>query len=112
MFTLLMVFAIQRMPVPVDAKAEGRQFTDAWNNTEIPPLKKADRFVSVSTEPIPVVVERIAPDAPASAPPVLLVQDTDKPLAARHGRLRMDVCARHHMRKVITRGGKSWRCSR
>lgn len=112
-FTLLMVFAIQRIPVPVEAKAEGRQFADAWNDTEILPLKKADRFVSVSTEPIPVVVERIAPDAPASAPPVILVAD-DKPVTSGHGRLRMEsnICTRHRMRKVITRGGRSWKCSR
>jgi len=108
-----MVFAIQRIPVPVEAKAEGRQFADAWNDTEILPLKKADRFVSVSTEPIPVVVERIAPDAPASAPPVILVAD-DKPVTSGHGRLRMEsnICTRHRMRKVITRGGRSWKCSR
>ena len=112
MFTLLMVFAIQRIPMPVEAKAVPRQFADAWNDAEILPLKKADRFVSTEMPPHSVVVERIAPDAPASAPPVILVQDTDKPLAARHGRLRMDVCSRHHMRKVVTRGGKSWRCQR
>jgi hypothetical protein len=26
--------------------------------------------------------------------------------------VRLDVCARHGQRKVITRGGKSWRCRR
>jgi len=109
MFTLLMVFAIQRIPVP-EVQASTRQFADAWNDAEILPLKKADRFVSTEMPPHSVVVERIAPDAPASAPPVILMAD-DKPVASGRGRLRSgDVCTRHRMHKVVTRGGKSWRC--
>lgn len=30
----------------------------------------------------------------------------------RRASLRGDVCARHHLRKVLTNGGRSWRCRR
>jgi hypothetical protein len=112
MFTLLMVFAIQRIPVPEPAAAAERRFDDAWQDTiRVIPLKKADRLQIASTEPKPVT-ERIippAPDAPVSVPPVVVVQDDDKPPAARHRRQR-DVCTKHGMHKVTIRGGKSWRC--
>jgi hypothetical protein len=45
-------------------------------------------------------------------PSVLVVQDTDKPPASRHRRQAADVCTRHRMHKVVTRGGKSWRCQK
>jgi hypothetical protein len=130
-FTLLMVFAIQRIPVPEPAAAAEQRFDAAWQDTVavIPPLKKADRLRDrnsgaeiASTEPKPVT-ERItppAPDAQVSVPPVILVQDDDdKPPASRHRRHRnsepghshseRNVCTRHKMRKVTIRGG-SWRC--
>ena len=125
MFTLLTIFAIQRIPVPEPAAAAERRFDAAWQDTAavIPPLKKADRLQIVSAESKSVVgAARIIPapdDAPASMPPVILVQD-DKPPAARHrrhhnsepGRIEMNVCSRHGMHKVSIRGGKSWRCRR
>jgi hypothetical protein len=119
MFTLLMVFAIQRIPVPAEpivvaAVAAEQRFDAAWQDTVavIPPTKKADRLQIASTEP--KVTERVppAPSAPVSMPPVILVQDEDKPPASRHRRQRAesDVCAKHHLHKVATRGGRSWRC--
>jgi hypothetical protein len=138
MFTLLMVFAIQRIPVPEPASASGARagewrFDAAWQDTVavIPPMKKADQLRDrnsgaeiASTEP--KVTERItppAPDAPVSVPPVILVQDDDdKPPAARHRRHRnsepghshseSNVCTKHKMKKVITHGSRSWRCRR
>jgi hypothetical protein len=44
-------------------------------------------------------------------PPVLIVQDEDKPPASRHRRqaAESNVCSRHHMRKVYV-GRWRWRC--
>jgi hypothetical protein len=57
--------------------------------------------------PRPLAVESTS----AVMPPVILVQDEDKPIASRHRRrAATDICTRHGMQKVITRGGKSWRC--
>ena len=59
--------------------------------------------------PRPLAVESTS----AVMPPVLVVQDEDKPPASRHRRqAATNVCTRHGMRKMITRGGKSWRCQR
>lgn len=140
MFTLLLVFAFPRIPVPEPASASAsgarageQRFDVAWQDTVAvippsavaslwrdgslrfgeagPPLKKADRLQIASVEPKPVT-ERMppAPNAPVSVPPVILVQDEDKPLASRHRRRHAagNVCTRHNMRKVIVR--KSWRC--
>jgi hypothetical protein len=124
MFTLLTVFAIQRIPVPEPAAAAERRFDAAWQDTAavIPPLKKADRLQIVSAEPKSAVdAARIVPapdNAPASMPPVVLVQSDDKPPVSQHrrhhksepGRVETNVCTRHKMKKVTIRGGKSWRC--
>jgi hypothetical protein len=45
--------------------------------------------VAVDPAPVPVTIE----PTPIAAP-----------------RARPDICSRHHMHKVITSGGKSWRC--
>jgi hypothetical protein len=117
MLTLLMVFALQRAPAPASASASQarageHRFDAAWRDTVavIPPLKKADRLQVTSTEP--KVTERVppAPDALVSVPPVILVQDEEP--ALRHRRAERNVCSRHGMRKVVTHGGRSWRCKR
>lgn len=115
-FTLLMVFAVQRSPAPADAAEEDR-FDEAWIDIMRPlALKTADIEHTASTEPKPVVTERIIPSAPdgapTSMPPVLaVVDDDDKPSpASRHRRQPRDICSRHNMRKVAIRSGKSWRC--
>jgi len=47
---------------------------------------------------IPIV--RVAkPAPPAPPPPQVKVAE-------------LDICARHHLRKVVTHGGRSWRCRR
>ena len=56
--------------------------------------------------PRPLAVESTS----TVVPPVLVVQDEDKPPASRHRRQAGDICTRHHMHKVVTRGGKSWGC--
>jgi hypothetical protein len=74
-------------------------------------LEKPIRNIELVTAPKPVASERVVPDsAPAKMPPVIAVQDGDKP-APRHGRqTERDVCAKHGMRKQVTNGGKGWRC--
>ena len=124
--TLLLTFAIQRLPgaerieVPKPTIKEA-QFDAAWaDNFQQAVVKKQQDRVRVielaSTESKPVVTERIVPptDAPAVMPPVVMVQE-DKP--ASHGRRHYaenesNVCTRHHLRKIVTRSGKSWKCGR
>jgi hypothetical protein len=114
----MVVFAIQRVP-----SAERIVVPKPNLQVEAEPLKKQDRVreiqiarpVVASTEPVPVKTERIVLDPPESkVPPVLVVDDEPTPVKRTRARVadRGDVCTRHHMRKVITRGGKSWRCRR
>ena len=122
---LILTFAIQRLPgetrmVVEKPEIKQAQFDAAWaDNFQQAVAKKQDRVRVIelaSTESKPVVTERIVPptDAPAVMPPVVMVQE-DKP--ASHGRRHYaenesNVCTRHHLRKIVTRGGKSWRCGR
>jgi hypothetical protein len=127
--TLLLTFAIQRLPgetrmVVEKPEIKQAQFDAAWaDNFQTAVAKKQDRVRVIelaSTDSKPVVTERIIPptDASTVVPPVVMVQE-DKPEPSR-GRRRYaegtrsggDVCTRHHMHKVVTRGGKSWRCRR
>lgn len=122
MFALLIVFAVQR--VPGDERIVVERPKLAARADDIAVLPKADRepirVINLSAESQSAgdaVRATPAPDnAPASMPPVILVQDEDKPPAARHRRQNNsepghhDVCSRHNMRKVAIRGGKSWRC--
>lgn len=116
MFTLLMVFALQRIPVPADpitvAAAAEEQFDDAWTDTMRPlALRKADleKTLATTTEPKPVAVERILLDVSTKMPPVIVSFAEDKP-ATRHRRHaeHRDVCQRHGKHKVAIR--RSWRC--
>jgi len=115
--TLLMVlFALQRIPVPADpitvAVAAEEQFDDAWTDTMQPlALRKADleKTLATTTEPKPVAAERILLDVSTKVPPVIVSFAEDKPRHRRHAEHR-DVCPRHGKHKVVTRGGRSWRC--
>jgi hypothetical protein len=77
-------------------------------------LPKTDRdavvvkTTAVLPEPVTVEAARIRPDAPAKAPPVILVEE-ERPAARRHHK---DTCTRHGMHKIETHGGKSWKCRR
>lgn len=71
-----------------------------------------------STASKAVESERIIPpvDAPARMPPMVIVQDEDKP-AQRRGRLTVErekkgreYCASHNMKMELTKNGTSWRC--
>ena len=130
-FALMMVFAIQRLPgetipppAPVPVQAEAR-FDAAWSDSfQTAVAKKQDKVrqieMAVATDPKLIPTERIMPDAPAKVPPVVLVKEEEERPAVRHRRhhrirvasvdTESNVCVRHKMHKVYTRGGKSWRC--
>jgi hypothetical protein len=103
---LVLALAARHGPTPPPA---GQAFDDAWRDTvRVISLRKPELEVAMaSTAPKPVVTEKIiiAPD-PTPAP------EPDRPHAvvAQEMPREQDVCERHHMRKVITHGGRSWRC--
>jgi hypothetical protein len=113
--TLVLTYAIQRIPAPAKPVQMESKF-DVADNFPAAVLKKQDRVRVIdlaSTEPRPVETARVVPPgAPALAPPVLVVQE-DKPARQhrrRHAEARsQDVCARHNMRKVKV-GRYKWRC--
>jgi hypothetical protein len=93
--------AVLTMPQePLKAK-----FGERWESVaELAPLKKQDRLVQPADEPRPVITERVLVAPPEDVkteprPPI-------KPIGEHN------ICARHGMHKVTTRGGKSWRCRR
>lgn len=129
MLALLMVFAIQRVPsaerIVVEKPTPEAQFDSAWADNfqtavaqkqDRGPVRKIELDRVATNEPTPVVTERISPDVPAKVPPVVLTSDEEDRPAARHRRRyaesESNVCTRHHMRKVVTHGGRSWRCRR
>ena len=135
MLALALTLAQQRMPPPAGAPPEPPQFTETWNDTvrvislRKPELETQMAALSGAAAPKPIATEHIAvehvdrsppTDVPAGVPPVIAATTDDKPAVApatrRHeGRIRhayamSDVCVRHGMKKVVTHGGKSWRC--
>ena len=84
---MVITIKVRRAPAPAPVKAAELEakFDAAWADSfQDAVAKKQDRIRVIelaSTEPKPVVTERIVPpDAPVTAPPVLVVQDLDKPL--------------------------------
>jgi outer membrane biosynthesis protein TonB len=85
-----------------------------------PPQARVER-----PEPPPPVVKVVRtvqylPPTPVAAPPVQIAEVVplpppkpviEEPLPPPRT-VRRDLCARHGLRKVETRGGKSWRCRR
>jgi hypothetical protein len=126
MLSLLMVFAIQRIPSPEPIVVPTPSIPAADAQTTV--VKKTEarvidmsRAAMASTDPVPVVTERVRPD-PAPSVPALVALPTDaegengpEPKYKRRTRERYasterNICTRHGLRKVITRGGRSWRC--
>lgn len=102
------------------------KFSSAWTDM-MEWMERKPREVEIargSLPPLPetrvVTTERILPDA-ATPPPVAPIPQVvnDDPQPRRRetptrivGMGRHDICAKHNMRKVITNGGRSWRCQR
>jgi hypothetical protein len=99
-------------------------FSERFPPTEQPPhiLKKQDRLIPIKTVAVAAVdivdagqvntVDLMAPAEPA----LTSAQADPAPAPRRHRHVEQvverNICTRHHMHKVITRGGKSWRCRR
>ena len=118
-FALLFGIAVQRIPAPAEPiRVQPPRFDDAWYDrmSMIPERsRKEDRLQLVSMDSKPVEVERIlaVPDAPKVVTPVVATLTPDKPVLRHRRSLRMqagDVCTRHRMKRVLTHGGRSWRC--
>lgn len=102
-------------PAPRVVKAVFAERFDLMAN-EFPLLKKQDRLplpVLKRPEPIPVSVP-----VPVKTEPLALMRPEDevedvKPVRHhRHHEAESNICTRHHMHKVTTHGGRSWRCRR
>ncbi len=107
-FSLLLVYAAQRSPTMEPVADE--MFDEVWLDLMKPlELKKAsmERTAAFSTEPKPIKVERIVMDTPVIMPEVN--EDEVWPGTPTVKR-ESNVCTRHHMRKVTTHNGRSWRC--
>ena len=113
MSSLLAVFATQRDP-PRPPESVVNPIAERW--VEPPPMpKKTDRLALYVPPPDP------APTPVAAIPVATIEPATEDDLkqaraemrhhrAHHHHHERGDVCTRHHMHKVVTHGGKSWRC--
>lgn len=84
---------------------------------DIVAMPKADRLPLPPAEPMALLAKAYADRQMVEAPAPVTVVRIDGPQTVgttvsvrRHH--PTDVCARHGMRKVITRGGRSWRCRR
>ena len=96
-----------RQSAPVTT-ATAAQFDQRWDMPDDPaPLKKQDRLALQTPEPVPVVIEREVPP-PVKMPAAVRTAEADEDRPVRHR--ESNVCTRHHMRKVETHGGRSWRC--
>jgi hypothetical protein len=104
---MLFLLASQREPrqpagAVADALAERR-------GSEERAAPKADRL------PLPAPAVSLPAPIEAAAPVelrTLKLASVGDFRQARAERRHRDICTRHGMRKVITRGGKSWRCRR
>jgi hypothetical protein len=112
---LAAMFSVSREPAQAVSSPVASKFDARWDDAtdvtadSFPLLKKTDRLKIEEPGPVPVRTER-----------VVLVQPQDKVeekrakpkkteptkvATAEHG-----VCTRHHLRTVMTHGGRSWRC--
>ena len=119
----IIAVAVARTPTaqtPVAVKAAEDRFDAAWSDTMqvvgATVLRKADRERQAVTDPKSVPTERITePPSPAAVPPVVFVEDEDKPRRkskphkVERRASRGDVCSRHGQRKVMV-GKYRWRC--
>ena len=124
MTTLLMVFAIQRVlgderievpkPAIIEARAEQPPPADL-QKTDTKPLIPVRQIELTRTAPAPDPKPAVTTDAPARKPPVTADAPAKMPpvlIVQEEGRRERydDICSRHHLQKVYTRGGRSWRC--
>jgi hypothetical protein len=66
------------------------------------------RWAPVNQMPPAVIIRRVPNDTSAAAPTPPPALKIDGPKTQR----RSDICARHGLRRVTLKGGRSWRCRR
>lgn len=106
-------------PVPVATPAP---FSERFPPEQPHILKKQDRLISLPVKTVAVAAVDVADAGQINAVDLMapsepdLTSAQDEPAPPRHKHVEQvvehNVCTRHHLRKVITRGGKSWRCRR
>lgn len=97
-------------PAPV---VDAQRFESALKEhgeIRIIPEKKADRLQLDQPKPVETEVVQPPPLPPPPKPPWELQAEETTPPPPPPDHHRQDVCERHHMHKVFTHGGKSWRC--
>jgi hypothetical protein len=102
------MLSMSREPAPAESAPVVAKFDSRWEELDDPPLlKKQDRLA------LPVVTERV-PVSPLIALSVdnAAVETAPKKPVERHRHVgeRRNICSRHGMHRVITHGGRSWRC--
>ena len=91
--------------VEASAEARAEQPPPAdLQKTETKPLIPVRQIELTRPAPAPDPKPPVTADAPAKMPPVLIAQEEGS--RERYD----DICSRHHLQKVYTRGGRSWRC--
>jgi len=104
--------ATMTKPEPITEPTPEERFDDSWNDVlKVVALNKANMLkVAATTDPKPVVTERILPpsDTPAIVPPMIVLSPPSKRSRRHVVAPTKDICARHNLRKVTV--GKRWRC--
>ena len=107
-------------PAAVAAAVAKPVFAERFDVPVAPPLlKKADRLKIeeplpvAASEPVPVKTETIGTARPDQQIDIKKSEPKKKQRPTRMASAEHhDVCRRHHMHKVTTHGGRSWRCRR
>jgi type IV secretory pathway VirB10-like protein len=120
LWSLILVAATERDP-PRPAAPVPDPITERWIIPEAEALPKADRLTITNSQFVadyePSAPGRSAANGPPPAPPPVADTDADD-LRPPNVRLRsasarqagVNICIRHGMHKVMTNGGRSWRC--
>jgi hypothetical protein len=104
------------LPAIIVTPPAEEDFDIAWRDAAVPIALLSASLTMYQTPktdraPLPVeappVLEPVVVQASVAEPEP--EQLAEPPVRRRH---ETNVCTRHHMHKVITRGGKSWRCRR
>jgi hypothetical protein len=117
MFMLLTTLAVVRLPTEKRIVVEKPKQVEWAESFQTAVVQKQIVTPKQDREPIrqiPITapappVQRVVAEVPAKAPPVVQ-EEEERP--RRRSAEGGDICTRHGMHKVITRGGKSWRCRR
>ena len=83
-----------------------QQDDPSWEKAKKDAIMRAYQLVRIAPVPLPIARPEDKNELDEQAD--LNMNDLRK--FVRRANYKTDICARHHMRKVAVRGGKSWRC--